>query len=144
MKHPILLTLMAGCLVAADAPKDDPGAQVVALLRKLNEAYLKKDVDTMDRLMSDDHVAILSTGQRQNKAEHLKALADLKLTKYTTDDVQVITPSKDVVILTYRSSVQGTFQGKELPANLAATSVWANRKGQWQEVLYQETALEKK
>jgi hypothetical protein len=74
-------------LVAGDAA-DDAQAKVIASLKTLNNVYLKKDVDTMKRLMSDDHVAILASGQRQPRDEHLKAVADLKLTEYTMEDVK--------------------------------------------------------
>src|SRR5262249_6251394 len=118
--------------------------KVFDLLKTLNTAYLKKDVDTMKRLMSDDHVAILGNGLRQTKEEHLKSLADLKLTEYAMEEAKTTTPTKDMVIITYRFNAKGTFKGKPLPPTMMASSVWANRNGQWQEVLYQETPLEKK
>jgi uncharacterized protein (TIGR02246 family) len=139
----LALVFVAGLLVAGDSPKEDAKA-VEQLLRTLNDAYFKKDVDTMKRLMSDDHVAIVASGQRESKEEHLKSLADLKLTEYTMEDVKVTMPSKDVAIITYRANVKGSFKGKELPPKITASSVWANRNGKWQEVLYQETAVEKK
>src|SRR5262245_38726249 len=140
MKARALLIVMAGLLVAADAA-DDTQAKVVQSLRTLNNAYVKKDVEAMKKLMSDDHLAILGSGQRQTKEEHLKSLADLKLSEYTMDDIKSIMPAKDMVIVTYKSTVTGTFKGAELPSKIMASSVWANRNGTWLEVLYQETPL---
>ena len=88
----LALLFVAGLLVAADSPKEDAKA-VEQLLRTLNDAYLKKDIDSMKRLMSDDHVAIVASGQRETKVEHLKSLADLKLTEYTMEEVKVTMPS---------------------------------------------------
>jgi len=140
MKARTLLIVTTGLLVAADAA-DDTQAKVVQSLRTLNNAYVKKDIEAMKKLMSDDHLAILGSGQRQTKEEHLKSLADLKLTEYTMDDVKSFMPTKDTVIVTYKSNVKGTFKGTELPSRIMASSVWANRNGTWLEVLYQETPL---
>ena len=140
MRLHALLILAAGIPVAADAA-DDAQAKVLASLKMLNNAYLKKDVDTMKRLMSDDHVAILASGQRQPRDEHLKAVADLKLTEYTMEDVKTTMPGKETIVVTYKSTVKGTFKGVELPPKVMASSVWTNRNGTWLEVLYQETPL---
>lgn len=140
MKAQALLAVAAGLLLAADAA-DDTRAKVLQSLRTLNNAYVKKDLDAMKKLMADDHLAILGSGQRQTKEEHLKSLADLKLTEYTMDDIKTTMPAKDMVIVTYKSTVKGAFKGVELPAKIMASSVWANRNGTWLEVLYQETPL---
>src|SRR6516164_9150315 len=119
MMRRLLFILAAGTLVAADAA-DDAQAKVVESLKTLNNAYLKKDVDIMKRLMSDDHLAILASGQRQTRDEHLKSLADLKLTEYSMDEAKVSMPAKDVVIVTYKSTVKGTFKGIPLPPKVIA------------------------
>ena len=144
MKHLAFFILAAALLGVAAEPKDDAKTEVVQLLRKLNDAFVKRDVETMKRLMSDDHISIVSSGQRQSREEHLKALPDLKLTEYTMEAVKVTMPGKDVVIVTYESALKGTYKGKELPPRVTASSVWTNRNGTWLEVLYQETPLEKK
>ena len=66
----------AGLLMAAEAPPA-AGKNVESLLRKLNDAFVKKDVETVKRLMSEDHIAILGNGQRQTGIEHLNSVADL-------------------------------------------------------------------
>jgi uncharacterized protein (TIGR02246 family) len=144
MRWTVLLGLVIVSATSAQAPKEDTTAKVVGLLKTLNAAFLNRDADTMKKLMTDDHVAILSSGQRQTRDEHLKSLADLKLSGYTMENVQVITPGKDVLIVTYRAALKGTFQGKELPALVYASSVWVNRDGTWLEALYHETPLPKK
>jgi hypothetical protein len=110
----------------------------------LNEAYLKKDVDTIKRLTGEDLIVVTSSGQRQTRDEELKSLPDLKLGAYTTEDVRVTTPTKDAAIATFTASVKGSFKGNELPAKMAVVTVWAKRDGKWLEVFYQGTPLDKK
>ena len=144
MKRQLLLILGVSFLIAADAPGDAVTAKKVQdFLQTLNNAYIKKDLDTMKRLMTDDHLAILASGVRQTKAEHLKTLPDLQLTEYTMHEVKTTQPAKGVVIVTYRGSIKGTYKGKELPASVMVTSTWVDRNGQWAEVLYQETPIAK-
>ncbi len=140
MKGRLFLIVGIGVLLGGDSRADDQ-LKVFELLKKLNGAYLQKDAATMKQLMSDDHLAIVASGVRQTKEEHLQGLADLKLSEYSMNDVRVTFPTKEMAIITYVSGVKGTYKGKELPAKVAAASVWANRNGQWLEVLYQETAL---
>jgi ketosteroid isomerase-like protein len=143
MKSKILLALVAGLLLAADAPKEDAKA-VEQAVRSLNEAYLKKDVDTIKRLTGEDLIVVTSSGQRQTRDEQLKSLPDLKLSAYTTEDVRVTTPTKDAAIAMFTASVKGSFKGNDLPAKMAVVTVWAKRDGKWLEVFYQGTPLDKK
>ena len=132
--------LAAGLLTAAE-PTPTAGKNVESLLRKLNDAFVMKDVETMRLLMSKDHVAILNRGQRLTGEEQLNALADLNLTQYTMDHVKVAQPTKDMVIITYQANQKGTWKGKTLPSHIMVSSVWANQNGKWLEVLYQETPV---
>jgi hypothetical protein len=133
---------VCGFLTAADAAPN-PEKEVVPLLRKLNDAFVKGDADTMKQLMAENHVGILNDGQRHTRAEQLKSLPDLKLTEYTMDNVKVSVPAAGVAIVTCDVTQRGTFKGKEMPTKLTASSVWVQQGGKWQEVLYQETPVKK-
>lgn len=135
--------LAAGLLGAAE-PASPAAKEVESLLRKLNDAFVKKDVETMKLLMSKDHVGILNRGQRMTGAEQRNSLGDLHLTEYTEHDVQFTMPAKDQVIVTYQANQKGTWKGRALPSPIMVSAVWANRNGKWQEVLYQETPVRSK
>jgi uncharacterized protein (TIGR02246 family) len=115
--------------------------QVAEALKALNDAYLKKDMEAIKRLTGEDLVVVTSSGERQTREEQLKSLPDLKFTDYRTDAVRITTPSKDVAIAMFQSTVAGTFKGKELPSRAAVVTVWVQRGGKWLEVLYQSTPL---
>ncbi len=130
--------LTAGLLTAAE-PSSSAEKNVEALLRKLNDAFVKKDMETMRSLMSKDHVGILSCGDRLTREEQLSALDDLNLAGYTMHDVKLAMPAKDLIVVTYRAHQKGTWKGRALPSNLMVSAVWAHQDGKWLEVLYQET-----
>jgi hypothetical protein len=136
-----VMAVVAGLLLAADAPKEDAKA-LEQSLRSLNQAYSKGDVEAIKRLTGEDLIIVMSSGRRQTREEQLKSLADLKIGDYATDDVQIAMPTKDVAIVTFKSTVKGSFKGKELPPKMAVVTVWANRGGRWLEVFYQGTPLE--
>lgn len=138
----LLLAAVLGSAAMA-APEDDAKALVQAL-GTLNDAYLKKDVDTIKRLTSEDLVVVSASGQRETREEQLKSLGDLKLGGYKTEAVRITHPAKDVAIVTFQSIVSGTFKGKALPTKMTVVTVWVQRGGQWLEIFYQATALEAK
>jgi Domain of unknown function (DUF4440) len=135
--------IIGSSFLTAAEPAVNPEKEVVSLLRKLNDAFVKADADMMKQLMADNQVSILNDGQRRTREEQLKSLSDLKLTEYTMEDVKFSAPAPGVAIVTYAVKQKGTFKGKELPTNLMASSVWTHQGGKWQEVLYQETPVKK-
>lgn len=143
MTRPALLFLVAALFtssvsVAADA---DDGKAVEQLQRALNNAYLKQDVEAIKRLTGEDLIVVTGQGVRETRAEQLKGLADLKLTEYLTEDVQVALPAKDTAVVTFRSTLKGAVKGKPLDVRQAGAAVWVRRGGAWVEVFYQGTPL---
>jgi len=142
MKRLVLLILLSGGLVSAVlADAADDVKAVEQLQRTLNAAYLKQDAEAIKKLTGEDLVVVSSKGTRETRAEQLKRLPDLKFTAYVTEDVQVHLPAKDTAVVTFRTAVQGTFQGKPLNPRSAVVAVWVRRGGAWVEVFYQGTPL---
>jgi ketosteroid isomerase-like protein len=145
MKLRVFAVLAAGLLMGADAPQDSASKDVEKALRALNEAFKNRDADAIQRLMTDNHVAITPyyRGPR-TKAEQLKNLPDLKMTEYTMGAVKVTLISKDIALITYPLTMKGTYQGKELAPKNYASAVWVLQNGKWLEASYQETAIDGK
>ncbi len=144
-----LVLLMAGLMLAetnglspaASAPDED-AAEVVKLAHTLSQAFVKGDVETVNRLLADDQIAVLGYGVPESKAGQLEKLADLKFEKAMLQDVKAIRISQDVVAISFRLLRKGTFRGKELTPEARVIAVWAKRDGQWRQVTYQETRPE--
>jgi len=140
MKPTIFLVVASVLLFAADNPKED--AAVRKAIDALNQAFVKKDKEVLQRLLADNHVAITPYyGGPASNAEQIKGLADLKLTEYKAGEMKFTWISKDVVLITYPLSQKGSFKGKELAPRAYVAAVWVNRGGKWMEASYQETDL---
>lgn len=142
MQRRCLLILAAMLTVAAAAAQDAALKDVEKAMNALNDAFKNRDADKIQRLITDNHVAITSYyGGPQNKAEQLKTLPDLKMSEYSSTDVKVTLLDKDTALVTYALTLKGTYKGKELPAKNYAAAVWVLQGGKWLEAFYQETPL---
>jgi hypothetical protein len=138
--HLNLLAAMAVGLLAG--PGDTATREVEKALGLLNDAFMKRDAEAIKRLMTPDHVAVTGYyGGPRTPKEQLKSLSDLNLTEYRVGNLKITPLSKDAVLVTYRVSMRGTFQGRAVPARNFVSAVWVRRGGRWRQAFYQETPL---
>lgn len=109
--------------------------------RKIWEAFKARDVDSANVLLADDAQIVTANG-RFNKSEFLKLIPQFpEIPSYSIGNVKVVSPSKDLAILTYESRY--TSREPELKSYRAfQTTVWVNRGGKWVAVFNQETQLQ--
>jgi ketosteroid isomerase-like protein len=103
-----------------------------------------RDVDALKRLMTEDHVTILTYAQSSNTADQLQFLADWKFTEYKMEGLKVKALTKDVALVSYQATIEGTYKGREVPSPARVAEVWMNRDGKWLQVSYQETPADHK
>jgi ketosteroid isomerase-like protein len=146
MKIASLAAFAALFIVGQIARADESASkEIEKALTVLNDAFVKKDVDAIKKLMTDDHVSITPyydgalTG-----AQQIAALKDFKDYEYTTGKMKFTSIDKDTVLVTYPLTMKGSFKGKPLAAKSYVSSLWTKRDGKWVEALYQETALGEK
>ena len=144
MKAKMLMVLVTGLLIGADAPQEeDPASkEVEEAVAKLNLAFKDRDVAVIKRLMTRDAIAITPYyGKLQGKAEQIKSLPDVKLTEYTRGKLNVSFLSKEVALVTYPVQLKGTFKGKELFSKNYVSSIWVKRGRKWVQAFYQRTPV---
>jgi|GEM_PF-1107679 len=142
----LLVVLAAGAAGAAGAADGTPTlADVQPSIDALNAAFVKADAAAIKMYMTQDHVAITPYyGGPLKLEDQIASLANMKLAKYEAGKMQLTVLEKNVIVLSYPVSMSGTYQGKEVPRKLYASSVWVLHGGKWREAYYQETALEAK
>jgi uncharacterized protein (TIGR02246 family) len=138
-----LLMVAAGTLPAADA-KGDVAAEVERAVRAVQTAFNKGDVEAVRKLLTEDHVALLTYAHFSNAADQLKVLADFKFSKYKIDDLKVKPLTGDVAQVIYRATITGSYAGKVVPSPVHVGEVWVKRDGKWLQASYQETPRESK
>jgi ketosteroid isomerase-like protein len=134
---------MLAVLISLPLGAGDPAVrEVEKAVGMLNAAFVKQDAAAVKRLTTADHVAVTGYyGGPQTRAEQLKSLKDLKLTEHAPGKLSVKLLGKDTALVTYPVTLQGTFQGRAVPARNFVSAIWVRRRGQWRQVFYQETPL---
>jgi uncharacterized protein (TIGR02246 family) len=138
------LAVLGACVLlglATSALAADATDQVEQAVRELQSAWNEGDRDKVVSLVSEDHVSILSYAQfndRQDLIEHMKSYA---FTRYEMSDLKAIQFAPDTVLVMYRGTLVGTFEGEPVPQNVIVGRVWIREDGVWREALYQETPL---
>jgi hypothetical protein len=132
----------------AAALKGDDGnlkETVLALEKRMWEAYSKQDADTFHNLLPDDFICLDTFGRPSDKAGVLDYVAKFRILEYTMQDVKVILLNATSAIVSYQIDykVRPT-NGQEVEStSRRVTSAWAQRKGKWWDVYYEERLVPK-
>ena len=120
----------------------DNGQKIIDLDRQRMEAMAKKDVATLNQLLSDDLVYTHSSARIDTKQSLIGAM-ESGATVYTA-----VTPSNvtaqdlgDAVVLTGVARISVTSNGNPINFGVRFTDVYANQGGQWRMVAWQSTRL---
>jgi hypothetical protein len=102
-----LLMVVAGTLPTADT-KDDIAAEVERSKYAVQTAFNKGDVQAVRKLLTEDHVTLLSYAQFSSAADQLKVLSDWKFSEYKIESLKVKPLTDDVALVTFRATIKGT------------------------------------
>jgi hypothetical protein len=106
--------------------------------RKIWEGFKARNANAISALLADD-VQVVTVDGRFNKSEFLRIVPQLpEIPSYTITNATVISPNKDVAILTYDSKYV-TKEPRLMNHSAFQTTVWVNRGGNWVAVFNQET-----
>src|SRR4026209_689559 len=101
------------------------------------EAYKNKQADALKKLMSKDYYGEYAEGIK-NLDREVADMAKTDLREYSLADMKVVFPSSDVAVITYKTTMQQTFEGKDMSGTYNSASVWVKKGGKWLEVLHTE------
>jgi ketosteroid isomerase-like protein len=106
-----LLLAVAAIAVRADSAADEKA--VAALDTQYQAAVKINDADTMDRILADDFVVVLGTGQIYTKSDLLN-MARTKRVQYEhqEESAQTVRVWGDTAVVTAKLWLQGGDQGK--------------------------------
>lgn len=106
--------------------------------RKLWEGFKARDANAIRAFLADD-LQVVTVNGRFDKSGFLRLVPRLpEIPSYTITNATVISPSKDVAILTYDSKFV-TKEPRLTNHSAFQTTVWVNRGGNWVAVFNQET-----
>jgi len=151
----ILATVAALCFVLAHATTPEPpcDAEVVhtaqeeikQIERERNEALLKGDAATLDRMTSDDYTFINQRGELRTKTEILTGFKSgtFKYDARQISDLEVRVYG-DSAVVTGRAMQKGVENSKDYSGENRFTRVYVKQKGRWVSVALQVTLVAKR
>ena len=118
--------------------------EIKALEEARNQALLKGDVATLERMTSDDYTFVTLRGEMRTKAEILKGFASGSF-KYDSRQIFGLNVRVygDTAVVTGRSMQKGEENGKDYSGAYWFTRVYVKQKGRWVTVALQTTLIQK-
>ena len=115
---------------------------IKAMTEQLNQAALKGDFATYDKLLSDDYTSISIHGTPSTKADIVENYKSGK-TKFEAIDVldMKVRVYGDTALVNSTANVKGHSGATDLSGQYRIVRVWVKRKGQWQTVSFQATRV---
>jgi len=156
MKQVVLIGALVWALAGtarADAQRvgspEGPEQALIQLERAYSVAYLKHDVATIDRILSDDYVGIDGRAVVSNKAQEIeeaKAPAPGSATPdyFVTDEVLsdlTVRAYGEAAVVTSLSTEKVLIKGNPTTVRYRRTTVYINRQGRWRCVSFHATRL---
>jgi hypothetical protein len=103
----------------------------------------KGDVETLERIISDDLIYTHANGLRQSKFDVIGVLgsSDMKYESITAYDVRVRIYN-DTAIVAGRASIRIQAHGERESFEICYLDVYAKQEGRWQMVAWQSSRIE--
>lgn len=140
---PLVLPALASHGQPLHERKHDAKRQVEAIEEQWRQAQLSGDVDTMDKLLSDDYIGISMTGQVNTKMQQLDRMRrhKLVLTRLDLGEMQVKLVGS-IAIVTSRAEVEGSADGIPVKGTFRYTRVYQRlASGAWKITSFEATRV---
>jgi ketosteroid isomerase-like protein len=122
---------------------EDWSAELNELEQRLVRAWIDRDRETIEAILSDDWAVIDPGGRLLTKAQVMKEAfesGEREIEAGQIDDVRVRTFG-EVAVVTGKTSATGTYKGMRATVKLRFTDVCVRRGDGWQVVASQATLL---
>ncbi|MDX2216806.1 MAG: nuclear transport factor 2 family protein [Oculatellaceae cyanobacterium bins.114] len=116
--------------------------EVETLETELARAILEQDVETLDRLISDEATFVTPEGVVLNKAQNLALYTSGELKISTYESSEFVLQAYDATALTnLKTSIVGNLQGRPFTGIYRYTRVYLKTNNQWRIIATQATAI---
>ena len=109
-------------------------AEIERLEREFWRSLVDRDVDTATRLLAPEALRVSSHGtMRFDPDEYAKMLQDPGhgLLDYRLSDMDVLFPTDDIAIATYRAQQTMQMDGQRMQQDVVDSSTWVRANGGW-------------
>ena len=142
-----LLLLLAAViplqLVAAPQHKHATREQIIALEQQWRQAELNVDIPAMDKLLSDDYLGILGTGEVVTKTQQLDHMRsrEMVITSLDISDIKVKLIGQ-IAIVNSLANLEGSINGHSMNGSFRYTRVYQRLPGgSWKITSFEATRI---
>ena len=117
-------------------------AEIERLERDFWKSLVDRDADAATRMLAPEALMVSSHGtMRFDPAQYTKMLRDPKhgLLEYSLSDMDVLFPTDDIAIATYRAHQKSEMDGRILEQDVVDSSTWVRAGGDWKCVAHTES-----
>jgi ketosteroid isomerase-like protein len=144
----VLGSVLSAPLLAAHSqpapapPGASPEAQIEKLERDRQDAFVRGDIDALDRQTASDYTTINGTGRLSTKPQMMQNLRQgrTKVLSVTLEDLKARVYG-DTAVLTGVYRDVNVRDGERREVHALFTRVFVKRDGRWQAVAYQQTPV---
>ena len=128
----------------AQSSDDKSKEEIRALENERNQAILKGDAATLERMTSDDYTFITLRGELRTKVEIVKGFSSGTF-KYDSREISDLNIRifGNAAVVTGLARQHGAENGKDYSGDYRFTRVYAKQDGRWLTVALQTTRIEK-
>jgi len=124
-----------------------PDSTLIALEKKFWQSMVDEDTDTALAMLAEPSLMVSSHGAMQFDHQQYREMAEkggMVIKSFKLSDMQVMHPSDDTAVLTYRVRQTMAKRGstEEVEQEMADSSVWLQRDGEWLCVMHTETEID--
>jgi hypothetical protein len=127
------ITYVITALVAATAICSAATADKDAIMAKVKgawQAYKDKKADEFKKLVDKDLRCVYVDGI-SNRQKELDDMNKWDIKSFTISDFDSFTDEPDVIVATYKVTLDATYDGKDVSGTYNAGDVWKKEKGAW-------------
>jgi len=134
---------MMAISLPALAQNSDIATKVLDLDKQARVAALHGDGTFWEKHATDDYVGTNPRGAVRTRSDAITELKSgtLKYTSVDYDDEKVQVYGDDVVILSARTTVAGTYNGQDISGQYRVMRVWIKKGGDWRLAAFQTTPV---
>ena len=134
-----LIAAVPVCFAQASPAKPAKSASnetaITDLEKSAWESYKNKQPAAFKKLMWKDYYGEYAEGVKNLDGE-VADMAKTDLREYSLSDMKVVFDSSDLVLVTYKTTMQGASEGKDISGTYNSASIWMKKDRKWLEVFH--------
>lgn len=122
-----MIALLTTVAVSIAAPDKD---EMMAKEKAAWQAFKEKNADEFKKVADHDMVGVYADGIA-NMTKEIEDMRKWDMKSFKISDYTAISDEPDVMVTSYKVTIEGTFDGKDASGTYNAGSVWKIENGKW-------------